>query len=192
MKHLVVYSHPNPKSFNHAILETFVDEVKSKGGEVRVRDLYGMKFQPILTGEELAGFSQGKIADDLKIEHEHVSWADAITFIFPLWWAGMPAIAKGYIDRVLCDGFAYRFGKNGLEQLLADKKVFTITTLGDSEANYKEKGFFEAMDKLLDGITYAFAGLQSLGHLYFGQVPLVSDTERKEMLSKVREVVANF
>ncbi len=189
MKHLVIYSHPNPKSFNHAILETYVEAVESKGGEVRVRDLYEMKFQPVLTGDDLAGLADGNIASDLETEHQHVAWADIITFIFPLWWGGMPAIAKGYLDRVFCDGFAYRFGPGGLEQLLKDKKALTITTLGDTEANYKEKGFFAAMNKLMDEIGYAFMGIQSMGHVYFGAIPLVSDDERKEMLQAVRETV---
>lgn len=192
MKHLIIYSHPNPQSFNHAILETYIDAVRARGDEGQVRDLYQLNFQPVLSAEDLAGFSEGKIAPEIVTEQEFVAWADLITFIYPLWWAGMPAIAKGYIDRVFCDGFAYRFGPDGLEPLLKGKKAMTITTLGDTSENYEKQGFFEAMDKLTDGISFAFSGLHSIDHIYFGAVPLVSHEERRAMLNEVKTIVSQL
>ena len=192
MKHLIIYSHPNPESFNHAILETYVDTLKDAGHEVRVRDLYAESFDPVLKGEDLATMAAGEIPESVKGEQAHVAWADVLTFIYPLWWAGPPAIAKGYLDRVFSAGFAYSFGPEGLQRLLTDKQVATIVTIGDTEENYEKKRFFECMDKLMDEVTFDFSGIQPLWHKYFGSVPLVSDDERKKMLEEIRGLAAAF
>jgi len=192
VKHLIIYSHPNPASFNHAILETYEAALKAAGHEVRVRDLYAEGFDPVLTGEELAIMAQGQIPEGMKGEQAHVAWADVLTFIYPLWWAGPPAIAKGWMDRVFTAGFAYSFGPGGLQRLLSDKQVATIVTIGDSEENYSEQKFFESMDRLMDGITFDFSGIRPVWHKYFSSVPLVSDTDRKEMLEEVRDLARAF
>jgi NAD(P)H dehydrogenase (quinone) len=177
MNHLVVFSHPNPRSFNRAILDAYTAALQERGREVRVRDLYALGFDPVLS-----------LAPEVRAEQEHVRWADVIAFIYPLWWAGMPAIAKGYVDRVFTEGFAYSFGPNGLERHLTGKKVLTITTLGDTLENYTKRAFIESMDRLMDGIMFDFAGLEVLGHTYFGSVPTVTDGQRKEMLEDVRRL----
>ncbi len=192
MNHLLIFSHPNPKSFNHAILETLSEALRKNGHEVRVRDLYALKFDSVLKGSDLEMAGKQPPAEDVQEEQKHVAWADVLTFIYPLWWAGMPAIAKGYMDRVFSEGFAYRFDEKGHHRLLAAKKILTITTLGDTEENYRTKGFFTAMDKLMDGIAFDFAGLQVIGHKYFCSVPLVSDAERKKMLEEVRQLACKI
>ncbi len=186
MKHLAVFSHPNPKSFNRAILDAYVGAVKESGHEVRIRDLYALNFWPVLSASDLADTAAGRVAEEIRAEQEHVAWADVITFIFPLWWGGMPAMAKGYVDRVFSEGFAYAFDEKGLRRLLVGKKAVTITTLGDTLDNYRDKGFFDAMNKLMDGILCDFSGLTPTEHRYFGAVPLVTDAERKQMLDNVR------
>jgi NAD(P)H dehydrogenase (quinone) len=185
MNHLVVFSHPNPRSFNRAILDTYVTTLTESGQAARVRDLYALAFQPTLTASDLIGAVTAQLAEDVRIEQEHVAWADVITFIYPLWWAGMPAIAKGYVDRVFTEGFAYAFGEGGLRKLLATKRAVTITTLGDSCENYRRLGFFDAMDKLMDGILFDFAGITPIEHKYFGSVATSSDEERRQMLAEV-------
>jgi NAD(P)H dehydrogenase (quinone) len=185
MNHLVVFSHPNPKSFNRAILDAYVTALKEEGQETRVRDLYALAFQPTLTANDLIGAAASSVAEDVRVEQEHVAWANVITFIYPLWWAGMPAIAKGYVDRVFTEGFAYAFGEGGLRKLLATKRAVTITTLGDSCENYRRLGFFDAMDKLMDGILFDFAGITPIEHKYFGSVVVSSDEERRQMLADV-------
>jgi NAD(P)H dehydrogenase (quinone) len=192
MNHLIVYSHPNPRSFNHAILETFTEALRGRGDEVRVRDLYAMRFDAVLSASDFTAMAEKRVADDVREEQRHVAWADVLTFVFPLWWAGMPAIAKGYMDRVFSDGFAYRFDEKGHQRLLSSKRVLTITTLGDSEENYRSKGFFAAMDRLADGITFDFSGLRPVGHRYFGSVPFVGDEARTKMLAEVRDLALSL
>jgi NAD(P)H dehydrogenase (quinone) len=187
MNHLVIYAHPNPKSFNHAILETYIQELRKNHHEVRIRDLYSFLFDPVLQGAELA--SGGKrLSVDIIEEQKHVVWAHTLTFIFPLWWGGMPALAKGYLDRVFTEGFAYSFNEKGLNRLLKEKKVLTITTLGDQKKIYEDKGFIQAMNLLWNGIAFDFSGLEVIGNIYFGSVPWVSEEDRKKMLEEVKQI----
>lgn len=188
MNHLVVFSHPNPKSFNRAILDAYTAALKERGHDVLIRDLYALGFDPVLSASDLSGVSEGRLAPEVREEQEHLRWADVIAFIYPLWWAGMPAIAKGYVDRVFTEGFAYSFGPKGLERHLTGRKVLTITTLGDTLENYTKRAFIESMNRLMDGIMFDFAGLEVLGHTYFGSVPIVTDGQRKEMLQDVRRL----
>jgi len=101
----------------------------------------------------------------------------------------MPAMLKGYIDRVLTEGFAYRISDEGIAGLLAGKKVFLFTTMGASMGDYEESGFFKSMGQITDTGVFAFCGCEVLGHKYFPSVPYVTDSDRKKMLKEVRELV---
>jgi len=192
MKHLIIYAHPNPASFNHAIKETLVRVLKEKGQDVRVRDLYALHFDPVLKADDFKIFLAGKVPGDIAIEQGHVRWADQITFLYPVWWAGMPAITRGYIDRVFSRGFAYDYAATGPVGLLPGKKVFIINTMGASLSAYEQIGAFKAMEILMDGEIFRFCGLEVTGHKYFGSVPTVADEDRKKMLEEVAGITASW
>ncbi|MBD5798021.1 NAD(P)H dehydrogenase [Bacillus pseudomycoides] len=189
MKHLIVYAHPNPQSFNHAILETVKDELEEKGHEVRVRDLYELNFNPVLAASDFVSFSQGNTPADIKEEQEHITWADNITFIYPVSWAGLPAILKGYVDRVFSHGFAYAYGENGIETLLSSKKRLLLSTMGNTKEAYTASGMFDAMKKTTDAGIFEFTGIETLEHTFYTSVPSVDDGARKQYLEEVEEVV---
>ena len=114
MNVLVVYAHPNPESFNKSILELVQAEFANRGDDVRVRDLYTEKFDPVLDESQLVLQTGGGIPADIKCEQDHVQWADAIVLIYPLWWFDRPAILKGWFDRVFTNGFAFRYDGEGV------------------------------------------------------------------------------
>ena len=192
MKHLVVYSHPNPKSFNHAILETVTETLKAKGHEVVVRDLYAVGFDPVLKAADFEGIQSGNLPQDIKAEQEHIAWADVMTVIHPVWWTGLPAMFKGYIDRVFCYGFAYSFDDNGLVPQLKGKKVMIVNTQGTPKVAYDASGMFEAMKMTSDTGIYKFCGLEVIDHLFLPSVPMVKDEVRKGYLTQVKEAVAKL
>ncbi|HPW64578.1 MAG TPA: NAD(P)H-dependent oxidoreductase [Candidatus Omnitrophota bacterium] len=192
MNYLIVYSHPNPASFNHAIKETVVKALKGKGKNVRVRDVYSMRFDPVLKADDFETFQQERTPRDIEIEQEHVRWADVLIFIYPVWWAGMPAIARGYIDRVFSIGFAYENTPEGPKGLLTGKKVYVFNTMGAPVAAYEQSGIFKAIELLTDQETFRFCGLEVLGHKYFGSVTTVTDDDRKAMLGEVERVAASL
>jgi NAD(P)H dehydrogenase (quinone) len=101
MKALILYAHPNPKSFCAAMKETLVKELKEKGHEVRIRDLYEIGFNPVLHADDFNEFFQNRVPADIKEEQDHIAWADLLVFVYPTWWIGMPAILKGYIGRIV-------------------------------------------------------------------------------------------
>lgn len=190
MRYLIVYAHPNPASFNHAIRETVLRVLKQKNRDVRIRDLYALHFNPVLHGSELEGLQQGRVSGDVAIEQEHVRWADVLIFIYPIWWAGMPAILRGYIDRVFSKGFAYDYGPEG--GLLKGKKVVIFNTLGAPLEVYESAGIFKSMEQLTDQETFRFCGMEVTGHRYFGSVPTVTQEERVKMLDEVARIAESL
>jgi len=190
MKHLIVYTHPNPESFNHAIKETLVRALKEKGQDVRVRDLYALRFDPVLKTDDFQGFLSGKVPGDIAIEQDHVRWADQITFLYPLWWNRMPSLAGGYIDRVFSKGFAYDYTATGPVGLLPGKKVYLFTTMGAPLAGLESAGLIKSMEQIIDRETFRFCAMEVIGHKYFGSVPTVTDGERKKMLEEAAGIAA--
>jgi NAD(P)H dehydrogenase (quinone) len=189
MKHLVVYAHPHPESFNHAILETTVSALEKNGHEVEVRDLYALDFQPVLKPSDLKAIKTGKTPSDIKIEQEFVAQTDAITLIYPIWWTGLPAILKGYIDRVFSYGFAYSYGEKGINQLLTGKKGFIINTHGTPKGIYDEMGMTAGIKITSDMGIFDFTGIEPVEHLLFGSVPDIGEEALKDMLKQVEETV---
>jgi NAD(P)H dehydrogenase (quinone) len=191
MNYSIVYAHPNPQSFNHAILETLEASLRQKG-EVVVRDLYALIFNPVLSAEELGGLQSNEIPQSIKEEQLHVQWADIIFFVFPLWWAGPPAILRGYMDRIFSKGFAYDFGADGLQRKLEGKKLQIITTIGESRENYEKSGMFNSLKQTMGDVLSDFTGIEILPIQYFTSVTVVSDGERKKMLEEVKTLASEI
>lgn len=189
MKHLIIYCHPNPKSFCHAILETATAALTAKKQPFAVRDLYTLGFNPVLKAEDLASLQAGSVPGDIKTEQDHIAAADMLIIIHPLWWTGLPAMIKGYFDRVLSYGFAYSADAGGIIKLLTGKKAIVFNTQGTPEKIYEQTGMFEALRKTSDAGIYGFCGIEVLSHHFFGAVPYVSDAARKDYLSTVQKTV---
>lgn len=193
MNHLIVYAHPKEDSFNHAILETAIQTLESKDDSVTVRNLYAVGFNPVLSQKDFQAFEKGHIPEDIATEQRYITEANTITLIYPLWWTGMPAILKGYIDRIFAHGFAYRFNEKGtIDALLGDKKGFMITTYGTPNTCYEESGMLRSLRQTSDEGIYGFCGIQQCGHLLFGTVNCVDDATRKEMLQTVEQTLSRL
>lgn len=187
MNILAIYAHPGQKSFNRSILETVLDEAGVKKHDCRVLDLYAEKFNPVLTDDDIEAFNRGKIPADIKAMQNAVKAAKIIIFIHPIWWFGIPAILKGWIDRVFSYGFAYGHDSRGIKPLLADKKAVIVNTAGGTETpDYDETGYREAYMKLTNQGIYGFVGLDVILHRMFFEVPSASDERRREMLEVLR------
>ena len=138
--------------------------------DIILRDLYEIGFDPVLKAEDFLAFRKGKVPDDIAIEQEYIKWADLITFIYPIWWANMPAMLKGYCDRVLQHGFAYNMTDNGYPvPLLSGKKVIIINNMGHDYESYKKSGVLDAIILNTDDATFDFCGMDVLEHHFFGK-----------------------
>lgn len=188
MKHLIVYCHPNKGSFCHDILLRLVAELQEIDAEVRVRDLYEMGFNPVLTEKDLKSMESGIFLPDIVEEQTHIKWADVITFIYPIWWTGMPALLKGYIDRTFCYDFAFCPSSDGTIGMLSSKSVNIVNTMRASEDQYRGSGMFHSMEKTVDEGIFEFCGMKVLKHLYFCTVPHNQHITRENMLSQIGEL----
>lgn len=174
MKHLIIYAHPNPNSLNHYLKQELTEHLLDCGHETIVRDLYQLKFNPILSLEDLAGQREGRVADDVDQEQQFIRWADCITFIHPIWWTGLPAILKGYIDRVFSYGFAYRYQQGVQQGLLGDKQAVIINTHGKSNSEYHEIEMDKALLLTSDRGIYSYCGFEIRRHIFFDKADKAS------------------
>ncbi|HAC22439.1 MAG TPA: NAD(P)H dehydrogenase [Porphyromonadaceae bacterium] len=188
MKHLIVYAHPNPKSFCRAVVDKVLDILEMNGEEATVSNLYEMEFNPVLGHRDFEAIAQGTTLQDVEDEQRLVEWADQITFIYPIWWTGMPAIMKGYIDRVFTYDFAYKMTEHGAEGLLNGKKVKIINTMGTPNEYYEQSGMIEAMKKTSDTGIFNFCGMEVSEHIFLGGIPSSSFEHRLEILENLHKL----
>uniref|UniRef100_A0A674H341 Ribosyldihydronicotinamide dehydrogenase [quinone] n=1 Tax=Taeniopygia guttata TaxID=59729 RepID=A0A674H341_TAEGU len=202
-KVLIVYAHQEPKSFNGSLLKIAVEELTKQGCSVTVSDLYAMQFEPRATRNDIVGhlhnseafnygvetweaYKRGCLSKDLVEEQKKVREADLLIFQFPLFWFNMPAILKGWMDRVLVRGFAYDLSKIYDGGLLQDKlSLFSFTT-GVSQEIYSKEGIGGDIRYVLwpmqHGIMH-FCGVKVLEpHICYAPEN-VSEEKRKEMLA---------
>ena len=192
MNVLILYAHPNPRSFNQAILETVDATLRERGHATRVHDLYQMQFRAVLDGEDLLRNWRGDLAPDTRQEQDAVQWAQGLVFIYPIWWFGPPAILKGWIDRVFTRKFAFDFGSSGMKGLLTHDRALVLNTLGGDEATYQQEHWHELLVRpIVEGVLGA-CGVRNVVHQAFYQVPSVSHAERQAMLEEVRALAAAF
>ncbi|MGV8150629.1 MAG: NAD(P)H-dependent oxidoreductase [Candidatus Woesearchaeota archaeon] len=109
MKILVIYAHPDSQGHCSRILSEVKMHLDEKGLDYEVLDLYAMKYDPILTEKEIYGAKVKELSDINKVMQEKITKSDKLIFIYPVWWNSMPAILKGFFDRVFTSGFAFKY-----------------------------------------------------------------------------------
>ena len=192
MNVLIIFAHPNPHSFNQAILEVVDATLREHGHATRIHDLYRMQFRAVLDSEDLAHNWRGDLPEETLREHEAVRWAQGLIFIYPIWWFGPPAILKGWIDRVFTRKFAFDFGPSGMKGLLTHERALILNTLGGDEATYQQERWHELLARpMVEGVLGA-CGVDNVVYRAFYQVPSVSHAERQAMLEEVRALAATF
>ncbi len=172
MKHLIVVAHPIEKSFTMSVARAYAAELKSLGHSVEIFDLYRAEFDPILRAAELAPVSSEESPIDPYVEREQeaVRATNVLTVIYPLWWLSMPAMMKGYIDRVFARGFAYESRNGKVHGLLGGKKAVLMTVSGAPMPYLMESGRWNAVEVLQDTHIFRAAGFELLEHLHFDEV----------------------
>lgn len=136
MKILVVYSHPVAESFGAAIRDTVLKTMEEKNHDVRLLDLYKMNFDPVMRADERRSYNDGAPSDPALAEHiEALRWADGLIFVYPTWWYSMPAILKGWFERVWAVNIAFEINPSGgrIIPLIRNIKFLgVVTTCGAS------------------------------------------------------------
>lgn len=176
MKHIVVFAHPRSGSFIRQATGAYVDELEQCGHEVEVRDLYTMGFNPVLSEEELAG--KGPVPEDIRTEQDLITASQAISFLFPIWWAGMPAMLKGYVDRVFTYGFAWALRGEEIEGKLRGRKGLIVTSSAAPLAYLESAGEMQAFKITQDVAIMGLCGIRVVEHLHFDDLGPHTTPER--------------
>ncbi len=213
MKVLYVYAHPEPKSFNGALKDTALAALQEKGHEVKISDLYAMKFDPVLKAsdfperkkqgvfkpffEAIQASKTGAFAPDIKEEMGKVKWADLLIFQFPIFFTFMPAIMKGWIDRVLAPGFGFNPVTNSAYDtgLFKGKSAMLVTTTGAPKSMYSEGGAHGDLNKHLESITHCifeYMGMKTLPSYIIYEVSSISREKGNEELEKYKQRILDL
>lgn len=192
MKHLIVYVNPEEESFSHRILETVKDYSLEKGHEVEVRDLYKLGFNPVLSLEEIQALEKdGSVPADIKTEQDYLDWAELVTFIYPVWWM-IPAMMKGYFDRVLTYEYAYVYTEDGPKGLLKNKKVFRLNSMGTHREVYEKNGLRKDYESVIDEGIIQSTGMKVVESRLFGPSPREDKELGDKYLEEVKEIISKI
>ncbi len=172
---LVVLGHPSSESFCAALTESYVEAARSAGHDVRVLRLDALSFDPVLR----SGYRQAQpLEPDLLRAQADIIWAEHLAFIYPIWWGGIPALMKGFFDRVLLPGFAfqYRAGKAFPEQLLKGRTAHLLVTMDTPPWYYRWVYRMPGLHQVRK-TTLQFCGIRTLRTLMFG--PLLGSSAQR-------------
>jgi NAD(P)H dehydrogenase (quinone) len=146
-KHAVIACHPKEDSFTLSVANRYAEAVRGHGHEAIVRDLYRMKFDPVLHAKE----REGKPAKDVDKEWAVLGKVDVFVLVYPIWFGIPPAMLVGYIDRVFGAGRTRgQGGEGGPGELLAGKRLVSLTSSGSMKAWLSEKGVLGSLRTVYD------------------------------------------
>jgi len=191
MKALIIYANYKEISFTAAIRDTLADSFHNNGHEVVVRDLYEIKFNPVLSKRDLESIEKEIFPEDIMNEQKFIKWADLICFVYPIWWSGMPAILKGYIERVFTMGYAFEFKGDEAFPLLKDKKIAIFNTTGSKNV-YKDDNRLAALNTITQDCIFGFCGMVTVEHKYFKAVSKATDSEKAAIFAEIKEIATRL
>jgi len=162
MRVLAIFAHPRRDSFTGALLDRFVAGLREAGHAATVADLYREGFAPNLDVQDFGQFRGDAMPADIRREQARVDAADAIAFVFPVYWWSFPAILKGWIDRVFSQGWAYDFTPERSIGLLSDRPVLMLAAAGSTWQTYRKYGYHGAMQRQIDIGIFGYCGLHDV------------------------------
>jgi NAD(P)H dehydrogenase (quinone) len=170
MKILIVYAHPEPKSFNGAMKDLASQVLQEAGHSVQISDLYSLDFDAVggvndfmeiadtkffnYLNEQVRATNDGGFVPELKTEMDKVVWADFVLFQFPLWWFSFPAIMKGWIDRMFAMGFSYEIRRNFESGIFREKRAMLALTTGSPSMLFRSDGKLGSIEDILHHIHW--------------------------------------
>ena len=185
-KTLVIYCHPYEKSFNHAIFQRIVKHLEDKKQEVEIIDLYKDKFDPCYSKEELALFKHGKTLDPLVEKYQKsIKNAEKVIMIAPVWWNDVPAILKGFIDKVMKMDFAYEVTKTGVKGRLNNVQETVVITTSTSPTWYLRWFIGNPIGKIFVNRTLKQVGFQKRKWIQFGGLTNSQPSQREKFLQDI-------
>lgn len=206
MKALIIIAHPEPQSMNHSMMKVMVERLRFHGWTVEISDLYADAFtmapslrdfrqlrNPLkfsLVDEQLNASLSDSYQQEIQDQQRQVKEADLIIFQFPFWWYSVPAILKGWVERVLGNGFAYddeHMFENGL--LKGKRAMLSLTTgasIDELIADSQYTGTIEQMLKPFIGGVLKFCGIDSVTTFIAPAVSRMNNKDVEKMFNHLR------
>ena len=192
MKISLILAHPRQGSFNHAIAETAAQALRNSGHAVTVHDLYAENFDPVLPSGEIA--RDAPLPDIIGLHCAEIAAADGIIIVHPDWWGMPPAILKGWIDRVLRPGVAYRFAEadsgEGIPAGLLKAGAALVFNTSNTPRQREIEVFGDPLERLWKDCIFVFCGVPVVQRRMFGVVVTSTDVQRRAWLDEVRRLVS--
>lgn len=185
-KILVLNGHPNRESFNFGIAAAYKKGAEEAGAEVRSINIADLNFNPNL---QFGYQKRTALEPDLLQAWEDIQWADHLVWVHPVWWGGLPAMMKGFIDRLFLPGFAFQYRENSLfwDKLLKGKSARIITTL-DQPGWYYALIYGRPSVNQLKRSTLLFCGISPVKVTYLGIIKTSDATKRDKWLQKIKQL----
>ena len=185
-KILIINGHPNKDSFNFGLEEAYKKGALQSNEDIKEIAIGELQFNPNLA----FGFQNiSELEPDLLEAQEKIKWSDYLVWVHPVWGDGLPAITKGFIDRVFLPGFAFKYRENSVwwDKLLAGKTARIIMTL-DTPNIYYWFAFGRPSVNQLKKSTLEFCGIKHVKVTYMGPIRNSTTDSRKKMLQKVEAI----
>ena len=211
MNALIVYAHHEPSSFVAAMLHTAVATLQAAGHDVTVSDLYAMGFDPVSDrrnfhtvfdanrlrqqSEEVHAAQADGFVPALRAEMRKLADCDLLAFVFPIWWLGLPAILKGWVDRVFAAGVAYGGGRHFASGVMRGKRALCIVSTGGGPMAFDGSGHYATIETVLYPVhrgVFEFTGFEVLPPFVAYGPHRTTDAERGHVLAALRARIARI
>ncbi|MBX5331015.1 NAD(P)H-dependent oxidoreductase [Rhodococcus fascians] len=169
MNTLVVVSHPDPHSLTHQVAHSVVEAIRSTGTTVETADLAAESFDPRFSAADLSLYrGNGSTPSDVAEEQTRIDRAEHLVLVFPMYWWSMPALLKGWIDRVFVEGWAYEYGDRVFVKKLDRLTIHLVVVAGDDADSFERHGVHEAIRTQIERgiIEYCGATVGSTNFVY--------------------------
>ena len=189
-KILIINGHPDKGSFCFGLATAYAKGAVSSGAEVKEIVIRDLNFNPNL---QFGYQKRTELEPDLLASWEKILWADHLVWIHPVWWGGLPAITKGFVDRLFLPGFAFQYRENSVwwDKLLADKTAHIITTL-DQPSWYYRLAFGRPSVNQLKKSTLEFCGIKPVKVTYIQPIRNSKTEFRNKWLQKAEVMGENL
>lgn len=188
---LLIQAHPDPESYCQALGESYIYGAASGEALFEVINIRELEFNPNL---EFGYRKRTNLEPDLLEAWNKIKWADHIVFIHPLWWGGIPAMAKGFFDRLFLPGMAFQKVEGSMvkwDKLLKGKSARIIVTM-DQPTWYYRFYYFAPSIRAVKNMTFKFTGIESVRVTAIGPIRLSTEKFRKKWLNKVYNLGKNL
>ena len=188
----VIIDHPYVKSFNYAVLNAFRNGINDKKHTIDILDLNADQFNPIMSPNELQGYTKGLTIDPKVEEYQsRLLRSEHLVMVFPIWWMVMPSRLKGWMDKILLPGFAFTEDENPQPLLthIHSATIFTTTAVPDKTHRSE---FNNALHWVLCKGTLSFVGIQDIKWFNFGETGVATKEKHDEWLKFVKDFAAKL